>query len=207
MSSGTEIIFFGDFNCPFCFAESERLARLGATGDLAFRAIEHRPDLPVPWDRGAERIDQVFEDEIPRLRERAPEVPLLDPPAIPNTREANLAMAQCEELAPERCADLRLAIFRALWRDQKDISSRTLVTEIWEQLGLGERPPVTRDHRRKVRVWTVEWDTGPFDRRIPVLSTASGQRLLGLANPDAIANFLRDTSLGGHGTEVCRAED
>ena len=63
---------------------------------------------------------------------------------------------------------------------------------------------VERAHRRQAKVWTTEWDTGPFDRRIPVLSGADDRRLLGLASPRGIEDFLADLLPGAIREGVCR---
>jgi 2-hydroxychromene-2-carboxylate isomerase len=198
--------FYGDFNCPFCFAEHERLVTLGVYRDVPFKGIEHRPQLSVPWDLTYQKaVDEVTGDTA-RLRERAPDVQVSPPPTMPNTKAANTALAEAVLLEPQKAPELRLLIFRALWQQGRDISDDAVLEELWATAELPTRPmPPTREAKRRAKLWTTEWKNGPFDERIPVLANNEGQRLLGLAVPEEIEQFLTDNSRGAHNPDVCKA--
>jgi hypothetical protein len=200
-----EVTFYGDFNCPFCFAENERLVKMGIHRDIDFKGVEHWPELPIPWDPNDDYTGDIVAKEVPRLRERAPDIEINQPASFSNSKPGLIALAEAVVIDTGKAADLRTALFRALWLDCKDIATDEVLDECWASADLGTRPnPPSRDARRLAKVWTVEWSNGPFDRRIPVLATGSGDRLLGLAAPEEIDRFLADTTLGGHGTDVCK---
>ncbi len=190
--------FYGDLNCPFCYAENERIVRLGVGAALSFRGVEHLPDLPTPWQPS----DEGVRAEVERLRHRAPDVEIVVPPGHPNTRLALSAIADASALDAAAASQLRTALFRALWRDGRDVSDPQVVADLWALHGLGEYAP-TREGPRQVRLWTVAWRNGPFDQRIPVLATEADERLLGLFSEDDILDFVA-TRAGGIGADVCR---
>ena len=41
-------------------------------------------------------------------------------------------------------------------------------------------------------------------RRLPIIATPEGERLLGLASAFEIERFIADPMQGGHGPDVCR---
>ena len=46
------VTLFTDLNCPFCYSTEQRLERLGVGDQVAWRGVEHEPELTVPMARG-----------------------------------------------------------------------------------------------------------------------------------------------------------
>jgi hypothetical protein len=150
-------------------------------------------------------VQALLDEVMPQVGELASEIEITRPPACPNTKDATIALAEAAIVDPRRSIVLRTWLFRALWRDSRDISDEAVIDEGWRTADLGERPmPASRTARRTARVWTTEWELAPFDQRVPVLATGDGDRLLGLADPEQIERFLRDSTTGSHLPGVCR---
>jgi predicted DsbA family dithiol-disulfide isomerase len=204
-AAAQQVIFYGDLNCPFCYAENERLIEAELYDRVEWRGIEHMPQLPIPWGQPDAEDQAALDEEVARLRQRAPEVAIVRPAQRSNSRPATWLIAEALALAPNKAAALRTEAFRALWRDGRDISHPAVLTELSLSVGLEPVEP-SRDARRRAKIWTVEWQSDRFPRRIPIIATPEGQRLLGLADADAIRRFVDDPMQGGHGPDACRAD-
>lgn len=198
-------VFYGDIACPFCFAENERLIRLGLEKKLPFRALCYLPELPSPWDPQDAQWQQLLDDGLERLREKAPDLHFVRPEAIPNSLRATRAIAEATMSDPEKAVALRTWLFRALWQEGRDVGLDEVVEDGLERVGLPTVLGKSRESRRTAKVWHVEWSNGGFDGRIPVLANAEGQRLLGLAEDDVIRQFVEDPTQGAHLPLVCKA--
>lgn len=188
-SPDQRIVFYGDLNCPFCFAEQERLVHLGNADKVEWRGVEHAPGLPLRWEETTETERVELDQEVGRARERAPEISIRNPGTRPNSR---LAIATLAAIDPEDTATsltARVGLYRALWQDGRDISKHEVIRDVWDSLGLPEVDALL-EGRRRAKIWTVEWTYGPFDRRIPVLASKADERLLGLAAPAELSRFL-----------------
>ena len=42
------VTLFTDLNCPFCYATEQRLEQLGFSERIAWRGVEHEPELVLP---------------------------------------------------------------------------------------------------------------------------------------------------------------
>jgi hypothetical protein len=124
-------LFYGDFNCPFCYALSEQLHDLGLESLVSFRAVQHLL-TPGEWAR-----------ETPQ----------------------------------------------------------SLVDEVREQgFGpIGESPVL----RLAARAWQDGWQSGGFDRRIPVLVAPGGARSMGLEESRRTATFLRAGLISSDSGDTC----
>ena len=139
------VIVYGDFNCPYCYLASQRADRLAREGmaEIDWRAVEHDRTLAMtgtPAD--AERAG--WDDELADAAVRAlpgEDVPAAPPPVISNTRAAVAAYA--EAVSDGIAAELRRRLFRAIWAQQRHLSSayevRPLIT------GLMWRPEAITD--------------------------------------------------------------
>jgi len=125
----SDVVFYGDLNCPFCYAENERLLELGLADEVPFRAVQHWPNLPAPWNDRDPYVQSLIDEVLPLVRELAEEVPVERPRSCPNTKQACIAVAEATLIDPKRATKLRTALFRALWRDGRDLSEDEVITE------------------------------------------------------------------------------
>lgn len=195
------VLFYGDFNCPFCFAQHDRIARVAATERVDFRPIQHMPDLPAPMETTNEAELATLREELEKLRERAPEVMVRIPAGRPNTRVAALAYAATRRRAPEHAMTFARAVFRALWNEGKDIS----LSETIEAIGVSLELDLSIDARIEddVARWQHGWESGEFDRRLPSLMSPRGGTLLGLAEEEGLRSFVATGRISSVTDEFC----
>jgi 2-hydroxychromene-2-carboxylate isomerase len=207
MATRREVFFYGDLNCPYCYTKNERLVRAGLDREVTWRGVNHLPDLPSPWSEPAPYRDKLTEHVAKIRNDLATEVPLEQPPFLPNVSLATMTIAEVALKDRGGANSLRTWLYRALWRDGRDISLPEVIAEGCRALDLGEVTP-SREAKRQTRIWSSTWRNGPFDRRIPVLATPNDDRLLGLFDEDRIAAFIHEHSdHGAHGSGVCRPTD
>lgn len=186
-SALTRHIFYGDLNCPFCFAQNERLVKLGLQHLVTFRGTEHLPELPADTaDDVAEEL--LLREELTRLREKAPELVVRDPAFRPNTRLAMSAIAAATDVHPEAAPLLRTSLYRALWQEGRDISTEEVVMPLIREAGLTGLDLAAG--AKTLSEWTRQWDEGAFDRRLPAMVARDGAVLLGLADEDTLRQFV-----------------
>ena len=164
-------IFYGDLNCPFCYAQHERLKELGLVEHIVeWRGVEHMPELPLKPIRypigAAER--RPLAEEIAAVRQRAKDVRISDISFRPNTQIAIAAITQAKEINTQKASQLRDDLYRALWIDGEDISDIRVVHRLVKKRGLPDFEPLIGTLRQG-RIWRQEWEQGPFDRRLPTL--------------------------------------
>src|SRR4051812_17873482 len=88
MSSG--FLYYGDLNCPFCYAQNERLLDLGAYPGVEWRGIRHDPKLPIPSSRLSQPQQDELAREVGQVREREPSLRIIIPTARPNSEPGTL---------------------------------------------------------------------------------------------------------------------
>ena len=62
------VTLFTDLNCPFCYSTEQRLERLGVSGQVAWRGVEHEPELRVPMARDDLEIVAELAEEVGHTR-------------------------------------------------------------------------------------------------------------------------------------------
>jgi predicted DsbA family dithiol-disulfide isomerase len=183
-----KMIVYGDLNCPFCYALEEWLIVRKVQHHVEWRLVEHAPELPhEPADAKAGELE-VLVRELEDLSERAPDVMVGPPRFRPNSGLAIKAVAEAIAIDPRRAWTLRLLLFRALWREGRNIADPGVVAELVEHAGL---PPVrgTTEATATALRWTLEWRDARFER-IPVMISDVGTKLLGLVPPRRLELFL-----------------
>jgi len=190
MAQGEQLIVYGDFNCPFCYVLNEQLSQLGLERDVEWRSIEHEPE--ASFFRVDSCVIRDLEDEVLRVRQRAPEMPISLPPGRVNTRLATRLIINAMRRDPIRAVLLRGLIYRAYWIEGRDISSSQVLHELVVLCGLSihDEEVDNADVDSIAQRWYDSWNNGPFDRRIPSLQRLpSEQQLLGLPLAEQLQAF------------------
>jgi diguanylate cyclase (GGDEF)-like protein len=184
-----EFVVYADFNCPFCYALNERLDELNGSYPIEWRPIQHMPSIdglmlaPVTQ---AQLASEVF-----TVRHRAPDVPISLPPVWSNSRRATEAYVAASAIDGERAALLRRDIYRALWKDGRDIADPAVIAELLHTNGFDDDVDADIDARLALGEWQRLWEEGPYDERIPTITSDEGRTLLGLSSPNEIEAFFR----------------
>jgi len=183
------VTLFTDLNCPFCYSTEQRLERLGVSDRVAWRGVEHEPELPVPMARDELEIAAELAEEVASVRSRAPEVAIAVPPGKANTAAGLLAAAAALRVDPERGAAFRRLVYRAFWRDGRDISDPAVLDALADDIGL---PPLqTRpEDALTVASWRLEWERSPL-RGVPLLVREDGETVYGLKDAETLERFVR----------------
>lgn len=179
--------FYGDFNCPFCFVQNERLIASGGGHLIEWRGVVHMSWLSQPMQEDPK--DETLLAELETLKTRAPDVPLPQHDSRPNTMLATLAVAETRARDRREGRHLKDAIYRAFWRDGRDISNPKVLRDLCSEL----RIPGVSKSQGYVDVqqrWQSEWENGPYNRRLPTLHSRDGSLSLGLATSEQLSEFV-----------------
>ncbi|MGD8348057.1 MAG: diguanylate cyclase [Gammaproteobacteria bacterium] len=181
---------YADFNCPFCYALSERMHAMDIEQQVDFRCIEHAPATRSE-DTGFDALSKLV-GEVAELRRRAPSIQINIPLFRPNTAAAS-ALANAVGLADrEQAARLRRRIFRALWIDGEDISNPDFLAALLADLEI--EPPDSEPGLSAE--WQREWESNPeFDRAIPVVISDRDETLVGFPLEPELDLFLETGSV------------
>jgi len=183
------VTLFTDLNCPFCYSTEQRLEQLGVGGRVTWRGVEHEPELPVPMARDDREMVAELAEEVEAVRARAPEVEIAVPPGKANTAVGLLAAAAALRIDAERGAAFRRAVYRAYWRDGRDISDPAVLDELADDAGLPPRQTRPED-ALTVASWRLEWERSPL-RGVPLLVREDGETIYGLKPVEALERFVR----------------
>jgi predicted DsbA family dithiol-disulfide isomerase len=184
------VTLFTDLNCPFCYATEQRLERLGVNDRLVWRGVEHEPELPVPMARDDLEIAAEIAAEVESVRSRAPEVAISVPPGKANTAAGLLAAAAALRTDPAGGAAFRQAVYRAFWRDGRDISDPRVLAELAESAALSP-PQALPEDSLTVATWRLEWERSPL-RGVPLLLRDDGETVYGLKDVETLERFGSD---------------
>ena len=182
------ISVYGDFNCPFCYALSERLQIYAREFRIRWMSIQHLPFVDSAAPSFQEQTQLTA--EVSAVRKRAPEVQIITPPSRPNTKLANLFMAAADRAGDPNIGSFRNLVFRALWRDGLDISDIRILARLAERAGLGIIEPGD-DEQKLTAAWQQMWEKGDFDRRVPSMENGQGGRMLGFPAIPRLMPFLQ----------------
>jgi predicted DsbA family dithiol-disulfide isomerase len=174
-------VLYSDFNCPFCYATHERLARLGLHDRVRWRGVEHSPELPEPMRPAAGPFAAELAAEIESIRLRAPEVAIEVPPGKPNTGRAISLAAAAPPADAER---LILDLYRRFWRDGEDLSDPDVLAA-----AAGPDAAAPGDGDELASEWQREWSRLAIGG-VPLLVAADGRYLYGLKDAAELAAFI-----------------
>lgn len=200
-SSLSPYLFYGDLNCPYCYAQNERLLELDAERKVEWRGVRHMPHLPVPARNTAPEREELSR-EVNSVRKRDEVLSISLPPARPNTDRATCLIAAARRVDRGKAETLKTLVYRALWLHARDISDMAVLDDLRRVAGLPE-VVVTDADRKVVDAWQVEWEQGAFERRIPAIVSPRGGRLLGLGERGRLEVFLRSGILSAEGRGHC----
>ena len=186
------LTLFTDLNCPFCYATEQRLERLGVNGRIAWRGVEHEPELAVPMALDEPDIAAELAEEVQSVQARAPEVDITVPPGKANTAAGLLAAAAALRIDRDRGAAFRHAVYMAFWRDGRDVSDPAVLDELARGCGLPSVRPRPED-ALTVASWRVEWERSPL-RGVPLLVREDGETVYGLKDLETLERFVRDNA-------------
>jgi predicted DsbA family dithiol-disulfide isomerase len=183
------VTLFTDLNCPFCYSTEQRLERLGVSDQVAWRGVEHEPELAVPMARGDREIIAELAEEVAAVRSRAPEVTIAVPPGKSNTAAGLLAVAAALRVDARRGAAFRHAVYCAFWSDGLDISAPAVLDGLADAVGLLPHR-VRPEDALTVASWRVEWERSPL-RGVPLLVREDGETVYGLKDVETLERFVR----------------
>lgn len=111
------IVVYGDFTCPYSYLASRRTDVLTEAGTLVeWRAVEHRPGLPVAGRTLDPPARAALEDEIAEIRGlliEGEDLPLAVPHLQPRTEAAAAGLAEAAGVGMED--EVRRLLFSAYW--------------------------------------------------------------------------------------------
>ncbi len=197
---GTRTLLYSDLNCPFCYVLYERLWARGLQAELEWRGVEHEPGLPAVPAPGPDDVAEL-RAEVEEVRRRVPSAELTMPRFRPNSRRAIDAVRALGTLDLSAARRLTLALYRALWRQGRDISSPRVIEALCGEIGIEVPPPAEAGVD-----WTAAW-RGAGYRRIPVMVTPSGSTLLGLPGEREVEVFLASGLYSAANDAVCSSRD
>lgn len=210
----SRLIVYADLNCPFCYALSERLHTLGVMSDVDWRCIEHAPDSVGHNSSFAEQSE--LAGEVYSVRHRAPEVDIALPRVRSNSHRASLLCAWYGRLEEDKTIALRMALYKALWQQGRDIEREDVCAEILQQQGLDRVSDQELKHAETdLFSWQKEWECDAYDSRIPAVTRGrdtladraqpldSEHKLLGLPSSDTLQAFLDGKQNHYRGDAVC----
>jgi len=200
-------LFYGDLNCPFCYAQNERLRELGVEFTVEWRGVRHAPTLKIPPAPLSHTEHEAIVYEVKRVREREPGLRISTPILRPNSEPATLLLAAATRADPRQAVVFRTLLYRALWVYGRDISEARVLDELRREAALPELE-VTSMVRLVADAWQREWETGAFDRSIPALQSPRGGRLLGLSERRRVEAFLKSGIISSESADdECRSSE
>lgn len=202
---------FTDLNCPFCFAQHERLKAEGLIDSFDWCYIEHAPETNSSANTASQLA--LLETEFNLMCKRSVGLEANLPSFCVNSKLATLSLISVSIECPKYTNAYRDAILNAYWREGLDISDSAVLESIRTELNL---PPLTQDidamalQSRNQRMW-VE---GDFDLRIPAMQRADERTLLGLQHIDNIKSFIEnriphlpESQKSNESSLICTAQD
>lgn len=194
------IKLYADINCPFCFAQHERLYDAGLVDDVEWCYVEHAPEL----DSAANSVDQLdlLAEEYRLLSLRSHDLHTQKPDFCVNSRLAVLSLMTVAESHPDLVKAYRRALYYAYWREGKDISDPKVLADIQHEVGL-EQVEVSSEAEEKQERYQRQWAYGGLDGRIPAMQDHSGRVLLGLQHVINIKNFVDGADENEQGDLAC----
>jgi 2-hydroxychromene-2-carboxylate isomerase len=170
------LVLYGDFSCPLCYLASQRVEALTNAGvAVQWRAVEHRPDLPVGGLRHDVDTRSALESALGDARALllpGEQLPAAMPATVPKTEAAVSAYA--EACGADVRDEIRRSLFSAYWEGGVDIGNPLVLHNLLagafmrgkatsdpiRRFGYGVAVtggPITSQAWRLIRSWRQEW--------------------------------------------------
>jgi predicted DsbA family dithiol-disulfide isomerase len=190
--TGSQLVVFADYACPFCYLAEVALAQLAADGcPIERRALELRPSpAPLP-DLRAQRYRAGWEAAVQPLADRLG-LEMRFPPRPVRTRKAHEAAAFAR--SRDRLEALHVAIYRGYFVEGRDIGRIDVLVAIGAEVGLD---PVELKVELDVDRWTAQVEQDEAEAaRLGITAVPAFCRVRPGAAPDAaqIVTGVRDTA-------------
>jgi len=199
-----DFVVYADFNCPFCYALNERLHAMAMDLRVDFRTVQHAPSISSS-QAGFEVLSELTR-EIAELRRRSPSVEINAPLFRPNSGPASILVNAVRKRNPVQAGQLRRAVFRALWVDNRDISDPSVLAELLAELDI-EAPDAQASGTAELDAWQDAWGGNPdFDRNIPIVISDSGEMVVGFPLEPELDAFLQTGSMVSERTATASRE-
>ena len=185
----TRLTAVGDLNCPFCYTLNEWLNEFGYGNSVDLWGIDHMPGL-TREKAATQEAQDVLKSEFDRVNEKlCGEVTLILPRRRPSS---TLALATLTRIAatepPERVAEARQRLYRALWHKGLDFSDPEVISDVLNDYDLGDLSSM-EDEYSVVRERTATWKNFGIDL-IPAIIAPTGAKYVGLGTKKALKVFL-----------------
>lgn len=181
---------FSDFTTPECYALNEQLAALRVGAKVLWKGVQLDPAAASPMHLMDRRARDHLDDELRSVRRIAPGLEYVVPKGKPKTGRAIIAVASVMRLNTARAAVFRDAVFRAYWREGRDISIPAELQRIAGEAGV---PPfVELDHpdaEETVDEWELDWATERLGG-VPRVIRGDGKILWGLRPHEELIAFF-----------------
>lgn len=188
------ILFYSDFNCPFCYSLNERLITVGGQQRLEWRSIEHMPFADS--QQKSSEVQSMLVAEVSVIRKRAPEIQLSTPSFRPSSRPANRLVYTLRDQPSEKLLNLYTLIYRAYWQQNLDIQNEAVLQDLVTEAGLDwpeQTDPGADQHQKKCQ---AEWESQDFNRRLPALYSVKEDRpMMGFPTYDLLCHFIEGSDL------------
>ena len=183
-------IVYYDFTSAESFALSEVAASIQPAPELEWRGIEIEPGVPSPMPPLDRRSQGRIEVEVPGAVWKSESLGIVMPKGRPNTRRALTAVAAVSRMNSVRASALRVALFRAYWRDGEDLSLRGVVQYIADECSV-PRWVDLEDVAAAAALasWELDWRTERLGG-VPRVIRADGQILWSVKDEASAREFL-----------------
>lgn len=198
------IQMFVDFNCPFCFVQTERLLQLQPEAKIEYRFIEHAPNV-ISHANTPEQM-ALLNEEFTLILDRGKDVDVSKPSFCVNTRLAILYYLSILEVHPDKADEFRTSVYRCYWQQNLDISKPEVIAQVLKQLGCDDLQ-ISESAINRFRETQNYWLNGDLEQRIPALRSDKNGLLLGLQHIETVSAYIEGNHCLEHRQgEVCKPD-
>jgi diguanylate cyclase (GGDEF)-like protein len=178
---------YADINCPFCFVLHERLKKLDLSHQIEWRLIEHAPSANTQELKFVE----ILKTEFKSVLQKAPDIEIHNPKFMVNTAVVNEILNAVSLSFPDKAFEFRDALYRALWIEGQDVSDPTVLDALLTKYGV-EEFEFSENNQKLLSQWQSEWESGGFERKVPVMVNQSGFSVTGVQSEETILSFVEN---------------